>query len=332
MLINFKQFSIQNRYTSDKRQSVKYPNLMPLARDTVSFKAKFARPKDLMDLPRKEIIQNCIEALKKNIQIGKGQEATVYKIEDYANQYCLRYERKSKANLDKLELDFNLDDYDKANFVVAKLGEGITLLKYIPGIPLKIMRNSDTPSGIKVKESLQELIANNFPEESFTKIIQQIEENRSKGIIFDRKGENLLVDPMIQEMTAIDFSPKFHDIEYNPISYIYHALDVDSTAHAPQVLGKLCNAYAERMKTAKPEELNLDVLDKNFYHRGFMDDPFNNFPDRELLEETRKRLFDDLIEAKQTKPQKEFEEMVDNFKTFVEENLIDYTPPKHEYY
>lgn len=199
-------------------------------------------------MPEKQIVEICQNALKKKIALGKGQEATVYKIEEFPREYCIREDRRVATDYDNLKLNYKLDKFDKANFVIAKLGEGLTLLKYISGIPLKIMRNSDTISGIKVKESMQELIANNFPEESFIKVIDQIENNRKNGIIFDRKGENLLVAPIIQEITAIDFSPKFNDIEYNPIAYIYHALDVDGTPFAPKVLGKLMSAYAERLK------------------------------------------------------------------------------------
>ena len=328
MLLNSVQLNSFN--TSPIKQSsailsrnTKYPNLAPLAQDTVSFTAKINRQKDLLDLPDEEILEICKNAIKNDITLGRGQEATVYKIEDYAREYCVRLDRRNHTNLENLKVDYKLDDYDKANFVVAKLGEGVTLLEYISGVPLKIMRNSDTPAGIKVKESLQELIANNFPESAFLKVINQIEINRKKGIIFDRKGENLLVDPMIQELTAIDFSPKFNDIEYNPIAYIYHALDVDSTKHAPAVLGKLCNAYAERLKTANLEELNIDVLDKNFYHRGFMDDAFNNFPDKELLEDVRHKLFDELLEKKKTLSPEDFAKCVDEFKIDVEFNLID---------
>lgn len=323
MLVNFCKQQPQYKYTSPQKiQNAKYSNLAPLKEDTISFKCrKFVRPKDLMDLKSKEIVQVCIEALDKQQTIGKGTEAIVYKIPDYAMQYCLRQEKNIIPNKNKLKLNFNLDDYDKANFVIAKLGEGLTILKYIPGIPLKIITKSDTQSGIKVKHALQELVANNFPIESFEKTIKLIEESRSKGIIFDRKGENLLVDAISQEMTPIDYSKQFHDIEYNPISYIYHALDVDNTEHAPKVLGKLCMAYAERLKTAKKEELNLDVLDKNFYKRGFIADPFNQFPDKNALEKVRSKLFDELLEQKFKTSPEEFEYLVETYKDFVEETL-----------
>lgn len=310
-----------------------YPNLAPLKVDTVSFGCKnYVRPKDLMDLKDSEIIEICKDALKKELSIGKGTEATVYKIPNYAMQYCLRKEKHTSQDFNKLKLNFNLDDYDKANFVIAKLEEGLTILKYIPGIPLMIINKSDTPSGIKVKHALQELVANNFPPETFQKTINLIEENRAKGIIFDRKGENLLVDAISQEMTPIDYSRHFHDVEYNPISYIYHALGVDNTVHGPKVLGKLCQSYAERLKTVDKEELNLDVLDKNFYHRGFMDDPFNYFPDKNLLEEVRSELFDKLLDKKFTTEPNEFEKLVNQFKEYVDEKLINpqkaigYTP------
>ena len=83
------------------------------------------------------------------------------------------------------------------------------------------------------------------------------------------------------------------------------------------------SAYAERLKTCDLKDLNLDVLDKNFYCRGFMDDAFNNFKDRELLEKCRSMLFDDLLEAKKTMSEKEFSNQVDYFKFEIENLLID---------
>lgn len=323
MIVNFNQQPIYTFPAPKMAEGQKYTNLAPLKQDTVSFGCKkFVRPKDLMDLKNKDIIQVCINAFENKQIIGQGTEAEVYKIPDYAMQYCLRREKASIPNRKKLKLDFNLDDYDRANFVVAKLGEGLTILKYVPGIPLKIITKSDTESGIKVKHALQELVANNFPVDSFQKAISLIEESRSNGIVFDRKGENLLVDAITQEITPIDYSRQFNDVEYNPISYIYHALDVDRTEHAPKVLGKLCIAYAERLKTASKEDLNLDVLDKNFYYRGFMDDPFNYFPDRDSLEEVHTKLFEELLEQKFTTSPEEFELLVDCFKDFVEEKLM----------
>lgn len=324
MQISFNQQLNSNPLITKRQNRFKYPNLMPLSQDTVSFKARYARPKDLMDLKSAEIIQVCMDALKRNILIGEGQEASVYKIPDYAMQYCIRREKNSNGPLSKLKLSYKLNDYDKANFVVAKLGEGVSILKFVPGIPLKIMNNHDTPSGKKVKQALQELVANNFEEEPFIRAIGLIEQNRAKGIVFDRKGENLLVDAITQEITPIDYSPEFNDIEYNPIAYIYHALDVDKTEHAPKVLGKLCKAYAERLKTADISELNLDVLDKNFYYRGFMDDAFNYFPNRKVLEDVRKMLFEELLEAKKTKTPEEFATDVDYFKWYVDFHLIDF--------
>ncbi len=332
MNINFNP--INRTYTNNNQinSRVSFPNIAPLKQDTVSFKSKVPKPKDLMDLTNKEIIEICKSTLLDKIPVGHGQEAVVYKMEKYPREYCIRVEKDAKTDLKKLKLDYNLNDYDKANFVIAKLADGITLLRYISGIPMKIMHNSDTPRGIQVKESLLALIADNFSEEAFVNIIKQIEKNQTKGIFFDRKGENLLVDPMIQEMTAIDFSPKFNDIEYNPIAYIYSALDVDSTEFAPKIFGKLCNAYAERLKDCNPKDLNLDVLDKNFYHRGFMDDAFNNFPDRDLLKETQDKLFNELIDAKLHKPKEEVNWLVDEFKSFVDDKLINYQAPRCEFY
>lgn len=317
MLVNFNSFTSKINYTN--RCERKYPNLAPLRQDTVSFSGRV--PKDLMSLSPRRILVECRKALKDGIKIGEGQEAIAYKMEDYP-RYCIRREKRSAGKPSEFRLNTKLNKYDKVNHVVAKLDEGTQLMKFIPGIPLKITHR-DTVDGKKVKETVKGLVANNFPELSFKKVITQIEDAKLKGIDFDRKGENLHVEPLSQEMTCIDFSPNFHDIEYNPISYIYSALDVDGTEHAPKIFGKLCKAYAQRLLEVPTHKLNLEHLDTNFYHRGFMDDAFNLFPDRSLLDNTQKQL-EELIEAKKdsTNPQEYMEYLVNEFKDFIDDNIM----------
>lgn len=317
MLVNFSQFTPQ--INNIKRCEKKYNNLAPLQQDTVSFSGRI--PKDLMALSPTRIIQECRKALKDNIIIGEGQEAIAYKIETYP-QYCIRREKRNAGKPSEFTLDTKLNKYDKANHVVAKLDNGTQLMRFIPGIPLKITHR-DTVDGKKVKETVKGLVANNFPELAFKKVITQIEEAKLKEIDFDRKGENLHVEPLSQEMICIDFSPNFHDIEYNPISYIYSALDVDGTEHAPKIFGKLCKAYAQRLLEVPVNRLNLEHLDTNFYHRGFMDDAFNLYPDRKNLDETQK-LLEELIEAKKdsSNPKEYIKYLVDEFKEFIDENIM----------
>lgn len=327
-------FNIQNtpHTTSTPVNVNKYPNLAPLKQDTVSFSGGISKSVDLMDLPADRIIKVCKKAIKEHFVIGEGQEAVAIKIQDYP-YYCIRQEKKTTSKSKQLGLDMKLDKYDKVNHVVAHLAPGIQLMRYIPGIPLKIMRHSDTASGIKVKQALQELVANNFPEESFKNVIKQVEDAKEKGIDFDRFGENLLVDPISQNLTCIDFSPNFKMEEYNPIAFIYHAIDADKTEYAPKILGKLCSAYAQRLLEVPAKKLNLDKLDTNLYARGFEGDPFNYFPDRELLKETERKL-QELVAEKQNPSLHEngFEYMVEMFKEFVEDKLINYTPPRQEWF
>lgn len=317
MLVNFNSFTPP--INSSSRCERKYPNLAPLHQDTVSFSGRI--PKDLMSLSPRRILMECRKALKDGIKIGEGQEAIAYKMEDYP-QYCIRREKKTAGKPSEFRLNTKLNKYDKVNHVVARLDDGTQLMKFIPGIPLKITYR-DTVDGKKVKETVKGLVANNFPEISFKKVITQIEEAKLKGIDFDRKGENLHVEPLSQEMTCIDFSPNFHDIEYNPISYIYSALDVDGTEHAPKIFGKLCKAYAQRLFEVPTSRLNFEALDTNFYHRGFMDDAFNLYPDRAGLEETQKRL-EKLIEAKKdsSNPKEYIKYLVEEFKEFIDERII----------
>ena len=109
MLINFNQPSNFNITAPKSFHGQKYPNLAPLKQDTVTFGCKnFVRPKDLMDLKEKDIIQVCLNALDKKQTIGKGTEATVYKIPEYAMQYCLREENNKITNKNKLKtIHFN---------------------------------------------------------------------------------------------------------------------------------------------------------------------------------------------------------------------------------
>ena len=327
-------FNTQNtpRTAAFSAKSAKYPNLAPLKQDTVSFSGGISKSVDLMDLPADRIIKVCKKAIKEHFVIGEGQEAVAIKIQDYP-YYCIRQEKKTTSKSKQLGLDMKLDKYDKVNHVVAHLAPGIQLMRYIPGIPLKIMRHSDTASGIKVKQALQELVANNFPEESFKNVIKQVEDAKEKGIDFDRFGENLLVDPISQNLTCIDFSPNFKMEEYNPIAFIYHAIDADKTEYAAKILGKLCSAYAQRLLEVPAKKLNLDKLDTNLYARGFEGDPFNYFPDRELLKETERKL-QELVAEKQNPSLHEngFEYMVEMFKEFVEDKLINYTPPRQEWF
>lgn len=308
------------KVTTQKVKDNQSLSLSQIKFDTISFSGK---PKDLMTLSPGRIIKECRKALKDGIVIGEGQEAVVYKFEDYV-AYCLRRDKIKAENPLDFKLSTELNKYDKVNHVVAKLDDGTVIMKYISGIPLKIFPGRDTPDGIQVKKAVQGLIANNFPESSFRRILRQVEDAKSKGIDFDRKGENLLVEVVNQEFNCIDFSPNFKDVEYNPISYLYYAIDVDKTEHAPKVFGKLCKAYAQNLVDMPEKKLNFDVLDTNFYHRGFMDDPFNDFPDRRILGETQARL-EEIIELKKsgTATRAQLQALVNDFKDFIDDRVFE---------
>ena len=307
-------------------------NLTPLSSDTITYSKEIS--KDLMKLSENKIIAACKKSLKEANIIGEGQEAYVFKIEDFPD-YCIRREKKLAGNEVYFKLDRNLNKYDVVNHVVAKLDKGTQIMKKIAGIPLKIMPHRDTKAGIELKKVTQGYVANNFTEAPFKKVLAQIEDARSKGIIFDRKGENLHVEALGQEMTCLDFSPNFNDIEYNPISYVYSALGVDGTEFAPKVFGKLCKAYAQRIADNSPSKLNLEVLDTNFYHRGFIDDPFNEFPDKKILESVQKKIETLLKEKQDTSNNKDYiQYLVDEFKEFIDDNImkLEKKPPLKFYF
>lgn len=139
---------LNNVKCSSAPNRAKYANLAPLKQDTVSFSGRI--PKDLMDLSPDRIIAVCRKALKDGIVIGEGQEAIAYKIESHP-AYCIRRDKKHAGPPAKFKFSTHLDKYDKANHVVAKLDGGTQVMKYISGIPLKIMPHRDTPDGIMVK-------------------------------------------------------------------------------------------------------------------------------------------------------------------------------------
>ena len=332
MQINFNIFNPQNSINTNNSVSkqnktnfmsnVFAPKLQPLKQDIVSFTGFHVNHKDLLEHNDKWIILACKKALKEGIKIGEGQEAIAYKMQDYPN-YCIRQEKKiTKGTDEELSLDKTLNKYDEVNHVVAKLNGYTQLMKYISGIPLKIMPHRDTKDGMELKKIAKGLVANNFTEAPFKKVIEQIENAKFQDIDFDRRGENLHVDLLSQEMTCIDFSPNFKDIEYNPISYIYSSLDVDGTEHAGKIFGKLCKAYADRLLEVPVKRLNLEHLDTNFYHRGFEGDAFNLFPDRDLLAKTTEKL-NELIEMKKDPELNKdyYEYCIYDFKEFIDDSI-----------
>lgn len=324
MLINLNtKYSFINTYSGsfqNFRNTKTYSNLSPLPCDIVSFSGNISD--DLMNLPAKKIIDICKLAIKNGTKLGEGREAVTYKIENYP-EYCLRqekvYEKSGDFNINEF-----LDNYDKANHVVARLDGGTTIMKYIPGIPVK---NIDSFDPLKtMKNEIRALLANEFEELPFLKVIEQVEDAKSNGIDFDRFGENIHVDPLNHEIVCIDFSPKIKDYsgEYNPISYIYDALDVDGTQYSKRVFGKLCSAYAQRLIDSPINKLNFDKLDMNFYHRGCINDPFNHFPEREILTETRDYLRQIIKAKKDNKPKEELAKMVADFKDYIDNNVMSF--------
>lgn len=163
-------------YSKKVNTSQKFSRMSNIQCDTVSFSGRGA--KDLMELPAKRILSECRKAIKDNIVLGEGKEARVYKLQDYP-QYCIRCEKRSNFDINKLTLSKRLNNYDKLNHVVARLDEGTSLMKYIPGVPLKIM-DTDTADGIKVKNTIKGLLANNFSEAPFKKLIAQLRMQNQK--------------------------------------------------------------------------------------------------------------------------------------------------------
>ena len=102
-----------------------------LRTDTVSFSGN----NDLLNLSNEEIIEKIkISITNPKNFIGEGSEAKVYKIEN--SSYCVRLNYLDSKKFNKTSLCRNINDADKVNHIVAKLGKYSSIMRYIDGYPV----------------------------------------------------------------------------------------------------------------------------------------------------------------------------------------------------
>lgn len=240
--------------------SIKQQNLrIQLAQDTVSFTGK----KDLLDQPKEKIFQKIKKSIKNKYKLGEGSEAAVYRIQN--TNYCIRKPFFVKNIND--EIDFELTIEDKINHVVAKLGDSCKIMKVIKGIPIATLDE-------KNQERLEytEKLIEEFPVESYNKLIKQITYAYKNEMIFDHHWTNVLIDSEKQTFTAIDFYPRdsFDHSEIctlHPLRSIFvSVVNLATSAEQMQICTKkLLKAGLEEVKPNYQPYIELNEFDFTFF-------------------------------------------------------------------
>lgn len=179
--------------------------------DTVCF-----RSRDLLDLPENDIYKIVKESLKPINFIGHGTEAEVYRIKD--TNYCIRVPHVA-LEVQNFKLTKELTPADKVNHVAAKLGYGISIIKYIEGETPNEHRDNKL-----YRNKFQGKIAD-LPVKSYSELLHQIANAIDNEMFLDFSGGNLIVDTAKQKLTAIDFygvtdNPR----PINPLTEMYSVL------------------------------------------------------------------------------------------------------------
>ena len=249
--ITFSQINNQQKQSIPKIPNFNVSIKTQLDKDTVSFKGK-----DLLSEQDSTIIQkikNSINNLK-NL-LGEGEEAIVYKLPD--TDYCVRLEWKAtKSYIDSIKkITRKISEQDKVNHIVCKMGENVTIMKYIPGEP--VMKPLDlAPQAILVSNNIAAL-----PKKSYQHLIKQICDAYKKDMMFDCNWTNVLVDKSTNSLTAIDFykiDPQEPE-KLRPLEYVYESLTNEYTPKENKKIfvNKILNATLDEYKLGKTPHFDL---------------------------------------------------------------------------
>lgn len=212
--------------------------------------------KDLLDLSEKEIRQKAKDSIISDNFIGQGSDAEVYKIKD--TDYCVRVPHISKDDF-AYRCSKKILPSDKINHIVAKLGYGASILKYIDGIVPKTYENDEFS-----RYNLQSKIAD-MPIKAYSDLLHQIAEALKHEMFFDFSGGNLIVDIPNNKLTAIDFYKMSLDNPrpIKPLTEIYHVLTCYGSL--PEINKKIYdNIVIAGLQELKPKNIpcmNLELFD-----------------------------------------------------------------------
>lgn len=154
------------------------------------------RSKDLLELPKEDVLKKVRESVTPENFLGRGLEANVYRIKN--TDYCIRIPLVSQ---DFYDTDYSkeLNSIDRVNHKKIKLGFGAAILDFFEGVtPKKYKSNAEK------RYKLQSQIAN-MPVKSYSEFLHQIANAIDNEMEFDCAGGNIIVNPFKKKLTAIDF-------------------------------------------------------------------------------------------------------------------------------
>lgn len=275
MQILSNRFDNPNLKPMGHNRSVPHTGELKLSKQAaVSFKGN----KEFLELSADEIMQ-IIEKSVHNPEnmLGRGGEASVYKIK--GTNYCVRIPHRVNEPGYKRDLSLNLvpTQNDKINHIVAKLGDDITIMPNIKGYNFF----SKGVSKARVAEMID-----NMPQTTFDRLFAQLYDAQRLGMRFDNSWSNILINPELQSMTAIDFYRTT-----NPgglISGMNFALKyngVTTTEQKNNISRKILTSFVqsvEKGENPKMRSTELDVIGamiEDFSYSKLMQDIFRQIVD-----------------------------------------------------
>lgn len=248
-------FKIANNSTCSKPALRLNP---PLAKDTVSFGKKA----DLLSLPKNEIFGVIEKSVQQENFLGEGYDAICFRIPDTG--YCVRFIRENFSDYNK-SFSTKLTEAEMQNHVVAKLGGGSQIQKYIEGYPVEAL---DKTLWDKSYKEIAEIV-DKVPVESYVKLLRQVAAAYKQNLMFDSCGTNLIVNPKTLTLTAIDFyeNDEFEPEVIKPLQAVYLSLiNEDSTLQQRRkVAGKALLASFEEFEPKRKPCLKPDVFDYDYF-------------------------------------------------------------------
>ena len=210
---------------------------------------------NLLDLPEKDIFQRVEESITPENFIGQGMEAEVYKIK--GTEYCVRIPL-IRGDACRFKYTKQLSPIDKINHVVAKLGCGVSIIKFFEGETPKKHRDN-----MIHRYQFQEKISN-MPVKSYSNLLHQIANAINNEMLFDFSGGNLIVDIKNNKLTAVDFyGISDNPVPIRPLTEMYSVLTCYG-AHqktGKKIFNNIVNAGLEEFKPTKIPCMDIDLFD-----------------------------------------------------------------------
>lgn len=261
----------------------------PLTKDTVNFSNNF----HLFGKNDRDIKLILKKSINPDNKIGEGTEAILYKIPD--SQFALRLPLNNQVIPDK-PVSLNINPQDSVNHVVAKIGDEVTIVKYlkgdtpqapykkVAGVPEEASFLSKYKFDSEKQSQINESIIN-MPVNSFKTYIGQLYNATKNGMRHDSVGENAIINPQSQTLIAVDFvkteNPKVAIFDRIFEQFGKH---IDTKEQQDTLLKKSTLGFLEIIKPKSSATItNFDVSFDKFFI-------FNKFKNKELLELLEKKL------------------------------------------